>query len=59
MEVIHTSPEPILNNGEFSCFDEDGVVPSSIINIRGKKYLYYFGWQKHSLMVIYYCVVLQ
>ena len=46
MEIIYTSPEPILNTGEFSCFDEDGVVPSSIINIGDEKYLYYFGWQK-------------
>jgi hypothetical protein len=35
---------PILTNGELGSFDENGVTPSWIIEIKDKKYLYYVGW---------------
>ncbi|MFC1748538.1 hypothetical protein ACFL2V_06995 [Pseudomonadota bacterium] len=42
------SQEPVLDVGELGCFDDSGVTPSSIVNWRGKKYLYYIGWKMRS-----------
>tara|TARA_B110000971_G_scaffold141005_1_gene144145 strand:- start:5512 stop:6432 length:921 start_codon:yes stop_codon:yes gene_type:complete len=45
-QLLEISKEPILTNGDYGCFDEHGVFPSSIINIGQKKYMYYVGWVK-------------
>jgi hypothetical protein len=44
--ILHIAPEPVMDLGELGCFDDSGVNPSCIININGKKYLYYIGWQR-------------
>ena len=44
--ILNTSHEPILNIGEPGSFDDSGVNPSCIINVSGKKFLYYIGWQR-------------
>ncbi len=44
-EIINFSKDPILDIGEDGCFDENGVVPSAIVNKDGKIYLYYAGYQ--------------
>ena len=44
-EVINISDKPILDIGLDGTFDDNGVVPSSIITHKGIKYLYYFGFQ--------------
>lgn len=36
--------KPILTNGELGTFDENGVTPSWLLNIKNKNYLYYVGW---------------
>jgi len=43
-EIIKISEKPILRNGDLGYFDEHGVFPSSIVNFKGRKYLYYVGW---------------
>jgi len=40
--------EPILTPGELGTFDDNGVMPSCIVNHNDKKYLYYIGWNKGS-----------
>ncbi|MEN6351614.1 MAG: hypothetical protein ABFD08_19740 [Syntrophomonas sp.] len=46
--ILKESPEPVLDLGEYGTFDDCGVSPCCILNIQGKKYLYYFGWQRCS-----------
>lgn len=46
--VLEYSPEPDLYPGELGCFDDNGVTPSWIVNFKGKKYLYYIGWNRRS-----------
>ncbi|MGE5452532.1 MAG: hypothetical protein ACM3VZ_11915 [Acidobacteriota bacterium] len=49
-EVLKLSPEPILGLGSLGAFDDNGVSPTWIVNHQGSKYLYYFGWNKGSLV---------
>lgn len=37
--------EPSLTNGKLGAFDDNGVLPSSIIKIGKKLYLFYIGWR--------------
>jgi hypothetical protein len=48
ISVLDYSKDCILKPGELGCFDDSGVTPSSIINVDGKKYLYYIGWRARS-----------
>src|ERR1035438_5812632 len=43
-EIINISKEPVLSPGEIGAFDDSGVSMSCMININGKEYLYYLGW---------------
>lgn len=40
--------EPVLQNGELGCFDDNGVTPSSIVTHNNQTYLYYIGWNPGS-----------
>jgi predicted GH43/DUF377 family glycosyl hydrolase len=42
--VLRQNEEPILPLGRIGTFDDSGMMPSWIVNIAGKKYLYYIGW---------------
>ncbi len=44
-KVIHISKEPLIDIGADGTFDDNGVIPSSIISHNTKKYLYYHGFQ--------------
>ena len=44
--VIAESEEPVFDVGAMGTFDESGVTPCSVVNVNGKKYLYYMGWQR-------------
>jgi hypothetical protein len=44
------SPEPVLTLGSLGAFDDNGVSPTWIVNHGDAKYLYYFGWNKGSLV---------
>lgn len=44
--VLRRSEEPVLDIGEPGTFDDSGVNPSCIVNLNGRKYLYYIGWQR-------------
>lgn len=49
-EILNLSPEPVLGLGSLGAFDDNGVSPTWIVNHQGEKYLYYFGWNKGSLV---------
>ena len=49
-EILKLSPEPVLGLGSLGAFDDNGVSPTWIMNHQGNKYLYYFGWNKGSLV---------
>lgn len=42
VEYVHD--RPVLDLGELGCFDDAGVMPFSIVNVDGAKFLYYAGW---------------
>lgn len=44
--IIDIAKEPVLDIGLKGTFDDNGIVPSSIVEKDGTKYLYYFGFQK-------------
>jgi hypothetical protein len=43
-KILRIYHKPILELGEQGCFDDNGIMPSSIVDHNGKKYLYYIGW---------------
>lgn len=44
--IISESKDPVLDLGPIGTFDDSGVNPSCIVNLNGRKYLYYIGWQR-------------
>jgi hypothetical protein len=44
--IIYVHSTPILKLGEPGTFDDSGIMPTSILNINEKTYLYYIGWTK-------------
>jgi hypothetical protein len=43
-KIIFENQKPILDLGNLGAFDDSGIMPTSIINVGSKKYLYYIGW---------------
>lgn len=52
-EIIEISKEPVLDIGRKGCFDDNGVVPISIMRKGEEVYLYYIGFQL-GVQVPYY-----
>jgi hypothetical protein len=44
-KIIGISANPLLNIGNLCAFDENGVIPTSIVYHQDTLYLYYFGFQ--------------
>jgi hypothetical protein len=44
--VLVVSARPVLDLGEPGLFDCDGVSPCAVVHHRGRKLLYYMGWQR-------------
>lgn len=42
--VLYVHDKPVLGLGKLGCFDDNGAMPSWIINNGKQKYLYYIGW---------------
>lgn len=47
-KIISINDRPILPLGQLGTFDEDGIMPSSIVNVGDYKYLYYIGWSQRK-----------
>ena len=43
-KIYYIHDRPILNLGKQGTFDDNGIMPSSIVDFKNKKYLYYIGW---------------
>lgn len=43
-EVLFENDKPLLELGNLGTFDDSGVMPSCILDVGQKKYLYYIGW---------------
>lgn len=43
-KIIYENKQPLFSFGNLGTFDDSGIMPSSIINVGKKKYLYYIGW---------------
>jgi hypothetical protein len=43
-EIRYVHDQPILSLGKLGAFDDNGIMPSWIVNHGSKKYLYYIGW---------------
>jgi predicted GH43/DUF377 family glycosyl hydrolase len=42
-KVLRVNQSPILEPGALGCFDDSGALPNSIVNVGGRKLLYYTG----------------
>jgi predicted GH43/DUF377 family glycosyl hydrolase len=45
-EILRISKNPVMIPGKMGSFDDSGVMASSIVNYKGKKLLYYLGWNQ-------------
>lgn len=45
-KIVSISKEPVLETGGTGTFDEHGVGPAYVLNVKEKKYLYYLGFQR-------------
>jgi hypothetical protein len=52
-EVLAVSREPILDIGTPGAFDENGLLPTSVLDVNGQIYMYYVGYQL-GMKVRYY-----
>jgi len=43
-KVIALNEKPILSLGKLGTFDDDGIMPCSVVEHEGKFYMYYVGW---------------
>ncbi|MFC7773614.1 hypothetical protein [Flavobacterium sp. GCM10027622] len=43
-KIIYKHTKPLFELGNLGAFDDSGIMPSSIITLGDKKYLYYIGW---------------
>lgn len=43
--VLRVSPEPVLDIGPPGAFDENGLLPTSVVPVGDRLYLYYVGYQ--------------
>lgn len=45
-ELIHFNQSPVLTLGKPGTFDDDGVMPGTIINNEGEIWMFYSGWNQ-------------
>ena len=45
-KFLFESPEPLLSPGKLGTFDDTGIITTSVVNVKQKKYLYYVGWNQ-------------
>ncbi|MBS1517280.1 MAG: hypothetical protein JSS91_04260 [Bacteroidetes bacterium] len=43
-KILGISNEPVLRLGQLGAFDDAGIMPTSVVDIENKKYMYYNGW---------------
>jgi hypothetical protein len=55
-EILYDHDRPILEFGKLGCFDDCGVMPSSVVTHGGIKYLYYCGWNTSTTIRYRNCI---
>jgi hypothetical protein len=55
-EILYAHDRPILEFGKLGCFDDCGVMPSSVVTYKGIKYLYYCGWNTSTTIRYRNCI---
>ena len=55
--ILKVSDKPVLSPGPIGFFDEHGVYPSSIVDYKGVKYLYYIGWTQGNRYPLFYASI--
>ena len=55
--ILYVSEKPIFTPGPIGFFDEHGVFPASIVDYKGKKWLYYIGWSKGYKQPLFYASI--
>jgi len=53
-KILYLTPEPVLTPGPLGCFDDHGVMASSIVTHASKMYLYYIGWNPGKEAPLFY-----
>lgn len=43
-QIVYLHDKPILSLGNLGTFDDNGIMPSWLVNYGQEKYLYYIGW---------------
>jgi len=56
-KILQVSKYPVLDIGVPGAFDENGVVPLSIVKVEGKLYMYYVGFQLGLASVRYFMFI--
>jgi len=52
-KILYEHAKPILELGKLGTFDDCGIIPSWIIEIKGYFYLYYIGWNIRNTVPYY------
>ncbi|MGH9872613.1 MAG: hypothetical protein ACRD9S_09120 [Pyrinomonadaceae bacterium] len=55
-KILYEHNKPILEFGSLGCFDDCGVMPSSVVTHDEKKYLYYCGWNTSTTVRYRNCI---
>ncbi|MBA3663513.1 MAG: hypothetical protein H0W61_04800 [Bacteroidetes bacterium] len=55
-DILYVHDKPILDFGKLGCFDDCGVMPSYIMNVGNKKYMYYCGWNTSTTVRYRNCI---
>lgn len=45
-KILNVSKTPVLKKGRLGCFDDTAAIPSQIIKVGKKYFLYYVGWTR-------------
>lgn len=45
-QIVNYSKHPVVELGEIGAFDEHGITPITVINYRGRTFIYYCGWSR-------------
>lgn len=43
-EILYEHNRPLLSLGSLGAFDESGIMPTCILDVKNEKFLYYIGW---------------
>jgi len=57
VKLLEIASTPLLEPGAIGTFDEHGVFPSCIVNLRDRKRMYYIGWNRGVREPLFYAAI--